>query len=101
MSLSANLSTGAQEEAVEDEVLKELEFHIEQRAAHLVEAGISQDEAQRRARLEFGGVAQVREACDDVRRWRVFDELRDDLRFAIRLARRTPAPCASGYQVPL
>lgn len=75
---------------MDDEVLKELEFHIEERVAHLIADGVPPGEAQRRARLEFGGISQVREACADVQRWRVFDELRDDLRFALRLARRTP-----------
>jgi predicted permease len=73
------------------DVRRELEFHVEQQTRALVAQGLSIEEAERRARVQFGGVAQVNEACREVRRWRVFDELRDDVRFALRLARRTPS----------
>lgn len=75
----------------DEELRRELEFHIEQQTAVYRAQGLRDDEAQRRARVDFGGVAQVGEACRTARRWRVFDELRDDVRFALRLARRTPA----------
>ncbi len=57
--------------------------------------GMSPTDAEHRARLLFGGVAQVEAACRDERRWRLLDELRDDLRFAVRLARRTPTLTAT------
>jgi predicted permease len=46
-----------------DEIDRELRFHVDERAADLVAAGMSSPEAQRRAQLELGGVAQVREAA--------------------------------------
>ncbi len=74
----------------DDDVRRELEFHVEQQTADYVALGLSPEEAARRARLRFGGVAQMSEECHDVQRWRLFDEIRDDVRFAVRLARRTP-----------
>ncbi|HEX7941211.1 MAG TPA: permease prefix domain 1-containing protein, partial [Gemmatimonadaceae bacterium] len=75
----------------DDEVRRELEFHVQQQVDAFVAGGLSPEEAERRARLEFGGVSQVREACREIRRWRILDDIRDDVRFAVRLARRTPA----------
>lgn len=74
----------------DDELRRELDFHIDQQTAAYVEAGLPRAEAERQARLRFGGATQVREDCRMVRRWRLLDELRDDVRFAVRLARRTP-----------
>jgi len=79
----------------DDEVRRELEFHVEQQTGAYVAQGIPRAEAERRARLQFGGIAQVNENCRDIRRWRLLDELRDDLRFAVRLARRTPVLTAT------
>ncbi len=74
----------------DEELRRELEFHVEQQTAVYRAQGLRRDEAERRARVDFGGVVQVGEECRTARRWRVLDELRDDLRFALRLARRTP-----------
>ena len=49
----------------DEDLDKELRFHIEERVADLVAAGVTSDEARRRARLEFGGVMQVKESVRD------------------------------------
>jgi predicted permease len=79
----------------EHEVRRELEFHVDRRVETLVAGGVSRDEAERRARVEFGGVAQVQEDCRAVGRWRFWDEVVEDVRFALRLARRTPSLTAT------
>src|SRR5919202_6426158 len=58
-----------------DEVEKELQFHIDQRASELIAAGRAPDEARRQARLEFGGMLQVQEACREARQSRVLASL--------------------------
>ena len=40
----------------DDELDKELQFHLDERVADLMETGITEEEARRRARLELGGV---------------------------------------------
>src|SRR3954452_24574054 len=75
----------------DEDLRRELEFHVERQVAAYVSQGLTHDQAERRARLDFGGVAQVSEECRTARRWRLWDEIRDDVRFALRLARRTPA----------
>jgi predicted permease len=72
------------------ELDKELRFHVDARIADLVASGVAPDEARRRARVEFGGVTQTKEAIRDQDRWRLLDGCLRDLRFAVRSLRRTP-----------
>lgn len=72
------------------ELNTELQYHLESLIRDLIAAGVSPGEAKRRARLEFGGLEQVREACRDVRgRW--LEDFAADLRYAARALRRSPA----------
>src|SRR4030088_2009894 len=75
---------------VESSIEAELRSHIELRAEDLQRTGLPAAEAFRRARIEFGGIEKHRE---DIRRsigLRLLDELRADLRYAIRMLRRSP-----------
>jgi putative ABC transport system permease protein len=74
----------------DEDLDKELRFHIEERVAELVAAGVTPDEARRRARLEFGGVIQVKEAVRDQHVWSLVNGLLQDVRLAIRSLRATP-----------
>jgi macrolide transport system ATP-binding/permease protein len=67
---------------------EELRFHLDARAAHLVKEGVPPAEAARRARLEFGNPAVWQERCRDARGLRLLDDFRQDVRFALRNARR-------------
>ena len=73
---------------IEDELDAELRDHVERQVADHVRAGMSAREARRRARLEFGGLDQVKEMCHDARGTRWIEETWQDLRFAIRLLGR-------------
>jgi predicted permease len=75
----------------EDEMAEEMRFHIEQYTNDLVSSGVPPDEAARRARKEFGSLDNVKEDCREARGLRWLDELRQDLRYAYRLLRKTPA----------
>lgn len=77
-------------ERFEDAMADELRFHLDAYADDLMRAGVSREEAARRARVEFGGVERVREECRQSRGLRFFDELRQDLRYATRLMARSP-----------
>ena len=70
---------------IEEELDAELRDHVERQVADYVRAGMSAGEARRRARLEFGGLDQVKEICRDVRGTRWIEETWQDLRFAVRL----------------
>lgn len=83
----------------EADVDDELRFHLDMRARDYEQRGLPRDAAERAARERFGDYAQVdaalrahdrtRERRDDRRR--VLDELRQDLRHALRGLRRAPA----------
>jgi predicted permease len=76
--------------AVESDIETELRSHIELRAEDLQRNGISAVEARRRARIEFGTVETHKEGIRASLGLRWFDELRADLRFAVRMLRRSP-----------
>ena len=66
---------------VETRLDAELRDHIERQVADYVATGLSETEARRRAQLEFGGLAQVKELCRDVRGTRWLEELAQDIRY--------------------
>lgn len=81
MSWWASLVRRQEQESALD---KELEFHIEERVSDLTSSGLTEEEARRLVRHEFGGLGQVKEQCRDVRPTRWLDELRQDVHYALR-----------------
>ena len=73
--LSAPRARGRYEREMSDE----MRFHMEAYTNDLVRGGMAPEEAQRRARVEFGPQAALQEECREARGIRVFDELRQDL----------------------
>src|SRR5690349_1664799 len=77
----------------------ELDFHVEMRVRELIEQGETPDRARQRALTRFGDYDFTREACVAIneRRKRRMDltqfltELRQDVGYAVRMMRRTPA----------
>lgn len=74
----------------EDGMAEEMRFHLEQYTADLVSSGVSPEEAARRARQEFGSLDNAKTDCREARGLLLFDELHQDLRYAVRLMRKTP-----------
>ncbi len=72
----------------ENELDRELRFHIEKQIADNVAAGMSAAEAQRRAQLEFGGIDRVKEEVRDTRWETYFDNLFRDFAYAFRGLRK-------------
>src|SRR5260221_1431735 len=75
---------------VESEMEDELRFHVERQIEKYVESGMSRDDALRRARVEFGGLEQVKEDCRDARGVSLAETLAQDLRYGWRTLRRSP-----------
>jgi putative ABC transport system permease protein len=75
---------------VEQELDEELRFHLEQQVDAYVRSGLSRDEAVRRARFEFGGLDQIKEAHRDARGVGVLTHFASDLRHGFRQFRRSP-----------
>ncbi len=70
---------------------RELQYHLERRVSDLMQSGLAEPEARRQARLELGGVTQVREEVRDVWLTRWLQDFVHDLRFAARSFLRTPS----------
>ena len=64
---------------------RKLRFHIEERIADLTRSGLTEPDARRQVRLEFGGLDQVKEVCLDARgtRW-IEDFAADQILFDLR-----------------
>jgi predicted permease len=75
---------------MEEQLDKELRFHLDQHIADLIEQGLSPDEAQRQARLAVGGPEQLKEECRDARGTRWLEDLVQDVRYACRTLRQKP-----------
>ena len=75
---------------VEEELDRELQFHLDQQIAEHLAAGMGADEARAAALRSMGGVTRVKEACRDSLGVRLLDEVRKDVRFALRTLARTP-----------
>jgi len=75
---------------MEDQLEKELRFHLEEHTSELVAQGYSPHEARRRARLALGGPEQVKENCRDARGTRWLEDLLQDFRYALRMLRKQP-----------
>ena len=76
--------------SVEKRLDRELRFHIERQIEDSIAAGMSLEEARRKACLDFGGLEQIKEDCRDIRCPRWFRDLIQDLRHGARLLRRKP-----------
>ena len=72
------------------ELQEELQFHIDQKVRQLVTAGLSPDDAQREAIRAVGHLEQCKEECRDARGLRFIQETSRDVRFGIRLLRKSP-----------
>ncbi|MGC2162127.1 MAG: permease prefix domain 1-containing protein, partial [Silvibacterium sp.] len=69
---------------VEGELDEELRFHFEHEVEKYRKAGMSEEEARRRARLAFGGQEQVKEDCREARGTSLLESTLQDVRYAAR-----------------
>jgi predicted permease len=75
---------------VEADLDQEVHAHLELLIEENIRAGMPPHEAQRAARIELGGVEQVKEQVRDSRTGAFLDSILQDLRFALRQLQRSP-----------
>jgi predicted permease len=75
----------------EREMQDEMRIHLELYQADLRRRGLSEEEARRRAFADFGSPLARQDECREAVGLRLFDELRGDVAYAVRLLRRSPA----------
>lgn len=69
----------------------ELHSHMQMAIDENLRAGLTPDEARRRALIQFGGLQQAKEAVRDQRSLSFIETLLQDFRFAARLLKKSPA----------
>src|SRR5881396_149662 len=74
----------------DQELDEELRDHLERKTQEYVAQGMTQEEAHRRARLDPGGIEQTKEKCRDARRVNWIQDFFQDLRFGLRMLRKSP-----------
>jgi predicted permease len=75
---------------VNTEMEEELSSHIQLRADDLERSGLPRPEAERRARIEFGGREKYKEECHQALGNHLIETLIQDLRFSLRMLRKSP-----------
>jgi predicted permease len=75
---------------VDSELEEEIAAHIELQTRKHMQAGMSADQARRRAHVDFGALENAKEECRDERRITWLSHVTQDLGYAIRTFRRAP-----------
>ena len=75
---------------MDEELNDELQFHLEMQARKNQTGNVGSVEAKRRARLQFGSVEWAAEECREARGLAPFEDLFQDLRYALRILRKSP-----------
>jgi predicted permease len=76
--------------AVERDLDQEVRSYVELLTEEKIKAGMSPDDARRAARLEAGTVEQIKDEVRDVRKGSFLDSAWQDIRYGVRLLRRSP-----------
>jgi hypothetical protein len=74
----------------EAEMNAEIQQHLDALTERNIAAGMSPKEARNAALREFGGVEQIKERAREQRVWLSADDFLQDLRFGVRMLRRSP-----------
>ncbi|HEX4277223.1 MAG TPA: ABC transporter permease [Bryobacteraceae bacterium] len=81
--------------AAEEDLNEELQFHLTHQAQRYAAGGLLPDEAMRRARLELGGLEQLKEQCRDQRGLHFLESCLRDIGLAAKRILRSPGFFAS------
>jgi putative ABC transport system permease protein len=68
----------------------ELRFHIEEQIASRIAGGMEPVEARRTVMADFGGLEPIKEECRDERKGQWLENIAQDIRYALRVLRRSP-----------
>jgi macrolide transport system ATP-binding/permease protein len=76
--------------SVEEELSRELRFHLDQQIDENLAAGMPPEEARYAALRTVGRIAQIKEECRDMRRVAWFENTVQDLKYAVRVLAKSP-----------
>lgn len=89
--LRFRLATLFRRSQMNGEIEDEVRSHIQLRADDLERYGLARREAERRARIEFGGQARFREEIHDAAGGAFIESVFRDVGFALRVLRKSPS----------
>ncbi|HYU22144.1 MAG TPA: ABC transporter permease, partial [Candidatus Dormibacteraeota bacterium] len=69
---------------------EELQFHLQNQIDEYVAQGMNPKEARHAALRSLGGIEQAKEECRDARKVNLIENFLQDVRFGLRLLRRSP-----------
>jgi predicted permease len=75
---------------IEEEIEEELHYHLERQTDAFIARGMDPMEARYAALRDMGGVERRKEECRDSLGLRLLDELRSDVRYAVRTLVKNP-----------
>jgi hypothetical protein len=75
---------------IKAELEEELRSHIQHRADDLERSGVNRPEAERRARIEFGGYVKYKEQSHEALGNNFIETLVQDVRFSLRVLGKSP-----------
>ena len=90
-SLFQRLRSLFRKEQLDRDLSDELAAHLEMHIADNLRAGLSPEEARRRALMQLGGMEQTKESYRERRGLPLLETLWQDLRFGLRMLRKNPA----------
>jgi predicted permease len=89
-SIGSRIAALFQRSQINAEMDEELHSHIQLRADDLERSGLPRKEAERRARIEFGGREKYKEECQEALGGQFFATLLHDARYSLRVLRKSP-----------
>jgi hypothetical protein len=89
-SLRFRIAALFQRSQIDAEMEEELRSHIQHRADDLERSGLVRPQAERRARIEFGGQARFQEEVREEFGAHFIETLIGDVRFSLRVLRKSP-----------
>lgn len=89
-SLRSLVSTFFRRSRVEAEIEEELRTHIQNRADDLGRSGLARRDAERQARIEFGGYQKFKEECRQALGAHLLHTFLQDVRYGLRILRKSP-----------
>jgi len=89
-SIRQRLRSLGQRREMKREIDEELRFHLEQRTAENLAAGMAPEDAAREARKRFGNLQGIREECRDTKGASFGETTLQDIRFGLRMLGKNP-----------
>jgi putative ABC transport system permease protein len=86
----ARLSALLHRSGMNQEIEEELRLHLQDRADDLERSGLTRAEAERQARIQFGGFERYREESHAAQGWHATETLVRDVRFGLRILKKSP-----------